>query len=258
MNDQGNFREVDRDSLLSTLAWWVEAGIDTLVDAEPRDWLCAPAEVAPASAPTASSLLPVSTLPETGTLAATANSIADLRQAVETFTSCPLRTPGVNTVFADGNPNADLMLIGEAPGAQEDRMGLPFVGPAGQLLDRMLAAIGRDRSSAYITNVTFWRPPGNRTPTQEEVATTFPFVLRHIALVRPKAIVALGAVASRALTGDAVGIMRMRGLWRTLDIDDVSYPVLPMLHPAFLLRQPDAKRLAWADLLSLKAKLDAD
>ena len=250
----------ERDELLATLGWWVEAGVDTLVDAGPRDWRTPPPRAAtreiPASVPEPELVLPTGAASPPATV--TATTIVELRHAVEIFEGCPLRTGNVSTVFADGNPEADLMLIGEAPGAQEDRMGLPFVGPAGQLLDRMLAAIGRNRTTAYITNVTFWRPPGNRTPTPAEVETTMPFVRRHIALVRPKAIIALGACAARALTGDVTGIMRLRGQWRTLAVEGTDYPLMPTLHPAFLLRQPDAKRLAWADLLAVKAKLDAD
>ncbi|MBW7946402.1 MAG: uracil-DNA glycosylase [Sphingomonadaceae bacterium] len=250
----------ERDELIATLGWWVEAGVDTLVEAAPRDWRAPPprpaARAIPASAPEPELVLRAGTAGPPSTV--TATTIPELRHAVEVFEGCPLRTAGVSTVFADGNPEARLMLIGEAPGAQEDRMGLPFVGPAGKLLDRMLAAIGRNRTNAYITNVTFWRPPGNRTPTPAEVETTMPFVRRHIALVRPKVIVALGACAARALTGDVTGIMRLRGQWRTISVEGTDFPILPTLHPAFLLRQPDAKRLAWADLLAVKAKLDAD
>jgi DNA polymerase len=261
----------ERDQLLATLGWWVEAGVDTLVDAEPRDWRTPPARSAPQTplpetrspGPVPESIPDVGSPPARPVAAAApasvaATTIAELRHEVEMFEGCPLRTKGVSTVFADGNPEASLMLIGEAPGAQEDRMGLPFVGPAGKLLDRMLAAIGRDRTSAYITNVVFWRPPGNRTPTPAEVETCMPFVRRHIALVKPKAVIALGACAARALTGDVTGIMRLRGQWRVLSVEGEAYPLMPTLHPAFLLRQPDAKRLAWADLLAVKAKLDAD
>jgi uracil-DNA glycosylase family 4 len=250
----------ERDELLATLGWWVEAGVDSLVDASPRDWRTPPPRATireiPASLPEPELVLRTGTASPPATVMAT--TIGELRHAVEIFEGCPLRTGNVSTVFADGNSEADLMLIGEAPGAQEDRMGLPFVGPAGQLLDRMLAAIGRNRTTAYITNVTFWRPPGNRTPTSAEVETTMPFVRRHIALVRPKVIVALGACAARALTGDVTGIMRLRGQWRTISVEGTDFPILPTLHPAFLLRQPEAKRLAWADLLAVKAKLDAD
>ncbi len=250
----------ERDQLLATLGWWVEAGVDALVDAEPRDWRTPPPRAAPARVPSEPepALIPAQPVAMAAPSSVAATTIPELRHEVEMFEGCPLRTKGVSTVFADGNPEAPLMLIGEAPGAQEDRMGLPFVGPAGKLLDRMLAAIGRDRTSAYITNVTFWRPPGNRTPTPAEVETCMPFVRRHIALVKPKVILALGACAARALTNDVTGIMRLRGQWREIPVEGAAYPLMPTLHPAFLLRQPDAKRLAWADLLAVKAKLDAD
>jgi uracil-DNA glycosylase len=260
MND-GNSRE----ALASALGWWVEAGIDVLVEDHPRDWHRTPAGVTsplqstPAPPAAAARTAPVGRSGDAAARAAPqALTIAELRSQIEAFAGCPLRTAGVNTVFADGAEAADLMMIGEAPGAQEDRLGLPFVGPAGKLLDRMLAAIGRDRTNTTITNVTYWRPPGNRTPTPAEVETCLPFVHRHIALVRPKVLVAVGAVATRALTGDPAGIMRLRGQWRTLEVEGAGYPLMPLLHPAFLLRQPEAKRFAWNDLLAVKAKLDAD
>jgi DNA polymerase len=159
-------------------------------------------------------------------------------------------------VFADGVPGADLLVIGEAPGRDEDRIGKPFVGRAGQLLDRMLAAIGRSRQSdTLISNVIFWRPPGNRTPTQVEIAICRPFVERLIELTAPKAVLLAGGAPLAALTG-ITGIMRARGVWR--DIETASgarFPALPMFHPAFLLRQPASKRLAWSDLISLERKL---
>jgi DNA polymerase len=253
---------LDRESAISALAWWVEAGVDVIVDAFPRDWRTAgEMPASPSAEPDPVQARPTS--PDAPMPAVTANlagvaTLAELRAAVEAFDGCPLKARGVNTVFADGNPDAGLMLIGEAPGAEEDRKGQPFVGAAGQLLDRMLAAIGRDRRSAYITNVCFWRPPGNRTPNAAEVAACLPFVHRHIAIVKPRVIVALGGVSLKALTGTDAGIMRQRGRWQSLAVDGTSYALLPMLHPAFLLRQPEAKRLAWADLLSLKANLDAD
>jgi uracil-DNA glycosylase len=154
-----------------------------------------------------------------------------------------------------------VMIIGEAPGADEDRTGKPFVGRAGQLLDRMLAAIGRDRHAqdaalaAYITNILFWRPPGNRTPTSTEIAMCLPFVHRHIALVDPVAIMAVGAPAIHALTGTTESIGRMRGRWHTLEIDGKSYPVMSTYHPAYLLRQPAHKYMAWNDMLLFAQKL---
>ncbi len=248
----------DRDALLSTLAWWVEAGVDTLVEESSGGWQ---GEAEPAPSPVESAA-PIETekpkVQKPVAVDISASTLSELRSAVEMFEGCALRGPNSNTVFADGNPQADLMLIGEAPGAQEDRQGIPFVGPAGQLLDRMLAAIGRDRTTSYITNVIFWRPPGNRTPSPEEVATCLPFVHRHIALVRPKVIMAVGAVAARALLNETTGILRLRGSWRKISVEGEEYDLLPTLHPAYLLRQPEQKRLSWADLLAVKEKLDAD
>jgi DNA polymerase len=163
----------------------------------------------------------------------------------------------MNTVFADGNPEAPLVVVGEAPGADEDRLGRPFVGRAGQLLDRMLAAIGIDRSGAYIMNVLYWRPPGNRKPTPAEVAACLPFVQRQIALVAPKAVLLAGGTAVSALLGQE-GITRLRGKWFELGIPGVgmSFPALATFHPSYLLRTPQSKKDAWRDLLSLQRKLE--
>jgi DNA polymerase len=171
------------------------------------------------------------------------------------FEGCGLRFTANSLVFADGNPAARVMLIGEAPGSDEDRQGLPFVGRSGHLLDKMLAAIGLDRTSAYITNVIPWRPPGNRTPTAEEAAVCAPFLFRHIALVRPETIVCLGATPAKHLLDIDVGITRLRGHWKVFVRDGLSIDVLPTFHPAFLLRSPLSKKLAWADFLALKARL---
>jgi uracil-DNA glycosylase len=188
-----------------------------------------------------------------------AASVTELRAAVEAFEGCPLKRTATQTVFADGNPAARIMLIGEAPGAEEDRQGLPFVGPAGQLLDRMLAAIGVDRQSAYITNILFWRPPGNRQPTPQEIASCLPFVDRHIALVAPRVLVLLGGTAAKALLRQNDGIMRLRGRWfgyRPCGWEGDPIPVLPTFHPAYLLRSPGQKRESWIDLRAIKQKLD--
>ena len=162
-----------------------------------------------------------------------------------------------NTVFSDGNTNSPLMIIGEAPGAEEDKLGKPFVGQAGKLLDRMLNAIGRDRSNTYITNVVFWRPPGNRKPTDEEISVCLPFVKKHICLIKPKLLVLLGAVACQALLEVDEGIMRIRGKWYKLDIQELNHSidVMPIYHPAFLLRRPSHKKEAWEDLKNINAKL---
>jgi uracil-DNA glycosylase family 4 len=149
------------------------------------------------------------------------------------------------------------MLVGEAPGAEEDRAGLPFVGPSGQLLDRMLASIGLDRTQVLITNILPWRPPGNRTPSEAEIAVCLPFLLRHIALVAPEFLLLLGTTSVRAITGNNQGIRRLRGQWQSLAIPglDRQVPALPTYHPAYLLRTPLAKREAWADLLELQRRI---
>jgi len=190
-------------------------------------------------------------------LAAACNDLEALRAALERFEGCRLRDTATQLVFADGNPKADLMIVGEAPGAEEDRRGLPFVGRAGQLLDRMLAAIGRDRSSAYITNIVVWRPPGNRKPTPAEIAVCLPFAERHIALVAPKVLVLAGGTAAGALLDTNQGITRLRGRWVEQGVPGLAAPVptMPTFHPAFLLRNAAAKRQAWRDLLAVETRL---
>jgi DNA polymerase len=174
------------------------------------------------------------------------------------FEGCALRRTATNTVFADGTAGATLMIIGEAPGAEEDRLGLPFVGRSGQLLDRMLAAIGFDRKrNAYISNVLFWRPPGNRKPTDEETAACLPFVWRHIALAAPRVVMLCGGTATATLLGRPEGITRLRGRWFTLEVPDVArgVPTLATYHPSFLLRTPARKGEAWRDFLAVQSKL---
>ena len=190
-------------------------------------------------------------------LAAGAATIAELAALVADFDLCPLKRTATNTVFMDGNPAARIMIVGEAPGAEEDRLGRPFVGRSGQLLDRMLAAIGLDRTKVQVTNVIYWRPPGNRKPTAAEIAACLPFVLRHIALARPRVLVLAGGTACGALLGQE-GITRLRGRWVDLTVPGLENPVptLPMFHPSFLLRDPIRKRDAWRDLLALQARLD--
>ncbi len=188
--------------------------------------------------------------------AARAKDLDGLRAALEAFEGCDLKKGARNTVLADGNPAARVMIIGEAPGRDEDIQGKPFVGRAGQLLDRMFAAIGMGRAAPlskdalYITNVMPWRPPQNREPTAEEMAVMVPFLERHVQLVAPDVIVVMGNTPSQAVLGKK-GITRLRGNWG----EAWHKPVLPMFHPAFLLRNPAAKREAWADLLALQAKL---
>ena len=189
--------------------------------------------------------------------ARTAPTVEALREALASFNGCNLRFGARNTVFADGNPNASVMFIGEAPGRDEDRQGLPFVGRAGQLLDKMLAAISLDRTSCYITNMIPWRPPGNRSPTPLEIELCRPFIERHVELVNPKLVVLLGNVSTKALLGTTRGILSLRGTWSQYHPNsDISIPALPTLHPAYLLRNPAQKKLSWQDFLSIRAHLD--
>jgi DNA polymerase len=183
-----------------------------------------------------------------------ATDLAALKAALQRFDGVSLSRTATNLVFADGNPAARVMLVGEAPGADEDRLGLPFVGVSGQLLDRMMAAIGLDRTTFYITNVCFWRPPGNRKPTDLELAAQKPFVERHIELVAPKILVLVGAAAAQGLLGTTEGITRLRGRWFDYRLGESgpTIPALPIFHPAYLLRQPAQKRETWRDLLKLK------
>jgi len=186
-----------------------------------------------------------------------ANTVAELRAALENFDGCALKKTAMNLVFTDGSPDARLMFVGEAPGAQEDRQGLPFVGPSGHLLDKMLDSIGIERADVLISNTVFWRPPGNRTPTPQETAVCMPFMERLIELVDPDVLVTLGGPAAKALLGETQGVGRLRGRWFTYQTPRMSHPVeaTAMFHPAYLLRTPAQKRAAWQDMLGIKAKL---
>lgn len=189
-------------------------------------------------------------------LASRAATLDELREAMASFDGCNLKFTAKNLVFADGNPEAGVMFVGEAPGRDEDIEGRPFVGRSGQLLDRMLAAISLDRTSAYIANVIPWRPPGNRTPTPHETEICRPFIERQIELVAPKLLVTLGGASAKVLLSTPDGIMRLRGNWRAYAMrSGETIPVMPTLHPAYLLRNPAHKKLAWRDFLEVKAKL---
>lgn len=188
--------------------------------------------------------------------ASRAGSLAELREAMAAFDGCNLKFTAKNLVFADGNAEADLMLVGEAPGRDEDLEGLPFVGRSGQLLDRMLAAIGRDRRSVYIANVIPWRPPGNRDPSPMETEICRPFIERQIELANPKVMMTLGNPSSKLLLKTQTGIMRLRGNWGTHRTPSgLEIATMPTFHPAYLLRNPAHKKLAWRDFLEVKAKL---
>jgi len=254
------------EAAAAVLRWWLEAGVDLAVDETPHDRLAQqaprPAAAASVPAPTrAPANAPPVTAPDEAArnareLAQAARSLDELRAALESFTGCGLRNTATQLVFSDGAPGAPVMLVGEAPGAEEDRIGKPFVGRAGQLLDRMLAAIGLDRTGVYIANVVPWRPPGNRTPTLQETATCLPFIRRQIELSNPRILVCMGNSSAQTLLGLKEGITRTRGQL-------FDYPVaegrvikaMPMFHPAYLLRQPAQKKLAWRDLQKLAAML---
>jgi len=262
----------DREASLALLRWYVEMGADEAIAFEAADRLAPPPasirlpapiggqspRPVPAAAPPALTEPLGEAAQSARRLASGADSVEALAALVAGFEGCPLKRTATNTVFIDGNPAAPVMIVGEAPGADEDRIGRPFVGRAGQLLDRMLAAIGLDRSGVLITNVIYWRPPGNRTPTAAEIASCLPFVFRLIALVRPKVLVLSGGTAAGALLAQNQGITRLRGRWFELAVPGLDQPVptLPMFHPSFLLRTPERKREAWRDLLSLRARLD--
>lgn len=253
---------------LAALAWQLDLGADVALGETPVNRYEPVAEAAPL-APPAPAARPVATAsapavaPDTGLAvrvateaAAQAQDLTALRGAMAAFEHCDLKRGAKSLVFADGLPGARVMVVGEAPGRDEDLEGRPFVGRAGQLLDRMFAAIGLSRTSSdpalalYITNVMVWRPPQNRDPTPEEVAMLLPFLQRHITLADPEVIVVMGNTPLSALLG-VKGITRLRGQWA----EALGKPVLPMVHPAYLLRNPAAKREAWADLLSLKSHL---
>ena len=279
---------------LAALAWQIEAGADEAIDIAPADRfaLAATDRASPEPAPPAAPILSPNggiaamddaaaarvRLADTGgsphlvrptpasvlhadtpahTLARAARSLDELREALMAFDGCPLKDTATNLVFADGNPSSRVMIVGEAPGADEDRDGRPFVGVSGQLLDRMLAQIGLDRTSVYITNIIFWRPPGNRQPTTAEVAACLPFVERHIELANPEILLLAGGASAKTLLARNEGIMRLRGRWFLYESTGMSRPIpaLPTFHPAFLLRQPAQKREAWRDLLALSEKL---
>lgn len=190
-------------------------------------------------------------------LAEACQTLEDLKAALLGFDACPLKRTATNMVFADGNPKARLMLIGDAPGADEDRLGKPFAGEAGLLLDKMLAAIGHSREDTYITNIINWRPPGNRDPSDAEIMMCLPFIRRHIELVKPEVLFFIGGVSAKALLETSQGIARIRGQWRDYKSDGLSGPIpcIASYHPESLLRTPAHKALAWKDLLAIKARL---
>ncbi len=277
-------RDMDAEMAARLLEWQLEMGADEAILDAPVDRLSpppaapapsAPAEQAPpppvtrAPAPQPPAAMPAppaaeQTSPavaEQARRAAECATLEEIYAALDAMKDFPLRRTATHTVHTDGHPQARVMLIGEAPGRDEDRLGRPFVGRSGQLLDRMLAAIGLDRKAedperaVLISNVIFWRPPGNRKPTEAEAAHCLPWLIRTIELVQPEVIVCLGATPAQRLTGRTQGILKLRGNWLEYELGERRIPLLPTLHPAYLLRQPVQKRLAWRDFLSLKLRL---
>jgi uracil-DNA glycosylase len=274
---------IDRKAALELLAFYRDAGVDALVGEEPVNHF---AEDAPrlAAEPSASSperppsmirttlppknsaatLVPAAAaappspdvaVMEAREAARTAATLDELRAILDRFEGCGLRKTAKQLVFADGTPGARVMFVGEAPGAEEDRAGLPFVGRSGKLLDLMMSAIGLDRSGAYIANIIPWRPPGNRTPTPQESQICLPFILRQIELANPDILVCLGGPSAQTILGFSDGIRRTRGKWQTFNTGTRDIRAIATFHPAYLLRAPLEKRLAWRDFLAIKQAL---
>lgn len=262
----------DRRRKLAALDWMVAMGADEAIGEAPVDRrksaLPTPEPAPPPEPVRAATPLPrdpgpnAPLAPAQGAVdareaAAAATDLTSLRAALEKFEGCALKQTATNMVFARGNPEAPVMFIGEAPGAEEDRQGLAFVGASGKLLDRILSFIGLDEQSVYISNIIFWRPPGNRSPTDAETAACLPFVRRHIALVRPRLLVTLGRPAMNTVLGLNSGINKARGRWIEYGEGlETPIPAMPTFHPAYLLRNPAQKRETWIDFLSLREKLD--
>jgi DNA polymerase len=253
----------ERQTVQALLAWYAAMGADEAIGDAPVDCFAAPVPeaAAPAAREARSRATPASARPPlrgTGAGPAAAReaaTLAELEAMVAGFDGCALKRTAKSLCFARGRDDARLMLIGEAPGRDEDLQGKPFVGRAGQLLDRMLAAIGLAEEHVYITNTVYWRPPGNRTPTPEEVEACAPFLARQIDLLAPQVLVLLGGAAAKNILGVTEGIMRLRGKWLTYSCASGEVAAMATLHPAYLLRNPEHKRLAWRDLLMVKQRL---
>lgn len=252
-------------ALKASQIWWQDMGVETPVLAPDAKRTAKPAPTAKPqttskAAPRVAAPAPTPDVNENAERIALAKALAKaaptleaLKKSIDGFEAGALSDHAQNIVFSRANPKADIMVIGEAPGRQEDEQGKPFVGPAGQLLDKMFAAINHNEENLYITNVCNWRPPGDRAPSEDELAFCKPFILRHIELTAPKLIIIVGGVSLQALTGKT-GIMKARGQWQELEIGGSKIPAMPLYHPAFLLRRPELKKYAWRDLLTIKEK----
>lgn len=243
----------------ASLRWWLSAGVDFPIDESPGNRFLERTE-STAAIGTRNEITSAqvgSIVPSGANSASSAPDLSTLRSLIEDFDGCALKRTATKLVFADGTPGSRVMIVGEAPGGEEDRMGRPFVGRAGQLLDRMLRSIGLSRDEVYIANVVPWRPPGNRTPTTQETQACLPFIKRQIELAAPEILVCLGVSATAALLGLTSGITRVRGSWVSYRCDNGRWlRSMPMLHPAYLLRQPAQKQLAWLDWRLLASELN--
>lgn len=271
----------------NVLSWYSDMGVDEALDIEPGNWFersavpartsvppqtgrqSPPAQQPQYSPPPQASQTQVSprnfpmmspdgAAAEAREKAASAENLEELEKILREFDGCSLKVTAKNTCISRGNPESRLMLIGEAPGRDEDIQGRPFVGKAGQLLDKMLHAIGHNEENTYITNIVYWRPPGNRTPTPQEAQLCRPFLERQIELINPDVIVFLGGAAAKNMLNTAEGIMRLRGKWKEMQLRDKSYKAIATLHPAYLLRTPAGKKLAWEDLLEIRKALNTE
>lgn len=273
---------------LAALQWYLDAGVDEVIADAPWNRLAGPeaapvraeapsavrttvrpavrpADAAPEKQPPFAPPPPAAAPPPSRPAAAglveelkAIPDLAGLRERLDAYDGCALKATAMNTVFGVGPADARLMIIGEAPGEEEDRQGEPFVGPSGQLLDRMLAAIGLERKEVYITNTLYWRPPGNRTPTPQEILACLPFMQRQIALIRPRVLMLVGGAAAKTVLQRSEGIMRLRGRWQAVEVPDGGPPVpaLATFHPAYLLRSPAQKKEAWQDLQAVRERLE--
>ena len=261
----GMMPAADEKAARALLDWYRAMGVDEAIGEEPVDcFAAADLKPAPRPAPEQRRAAPppraaprAASASSTRGIGAEVSTLAELQELVARFDGCSLKRTAKNLCFARGSEQARIMMIGEAPGRDEDLQGKPFVGRAGQLLDRMLAAIGLSEEHVYITNTVYWRPPGNRTPTPEEIEACAPFLARQIELLSPSVLVLLGGAAAKTILGTSEGIMRLRGKWLSYSCAGRDLPILATLHPAYLLRNPEQKRLAWRDLLTLKAAIDS-
>lgn len=244
---------MEKTLLLHALEWYKNNGITIPLQDRPHNHFIPESLPMKTSSPSKTSIKPTVSLAHP---ALQCNTLIELKQAMQDYEDCDLKQSAMNLVFADGNPEADLMLVGEAPGADEDRQGLPFVGQSGQLLDKILKAINLDRTKVYISNIIPWRPPGNRPPTTQEIALCQPFIQKHIELIRPKILVFLGGVAAKTLLNSTEGIMKLRGNLKDYAVNEtLNVKAMATFHPAYLLRSPGQKSLVWRDFLIIEQAL---